>query len=168
MTPRDQRHIGQISIDTRTIANRLELVETGEVVTYVELTKLIGKNVQGEGRSTLESARRFVLREHRRVFGVVLNEGLKRLSNDEIPDTRISAEAHVRRHAKRTIQVLLAANYDALAPQKQRELTAGITQMRLHELVASEKTAKRLEAEPERKQQQISTEESLRETLRGF
>lgn len=105
MTPKSpeinsRRPMFALSVDTRVIFDRLLKSNVGDVIGYEELTKLIGRDVQGKARSCLLSARKRAEREHRIVFGCVFKIGVKRLADTEIVD---SGEAILKR-ARRGVQ----------------------------------------------------------------
>jgi hypothetical protein len=139
-----RRPIGQLSIDTQTLAQRLELASIGDTITYAELSGLIGRNVQGAARGCLLTARRRVLKRHSIVFGVLLNEGLKRLDNAEIVNTGKPALEHAGRHSRRSQRVLLAADYEKLPRESQTQRNAYLTSLKVQELLSTEKAVKRL------------------------
>lgn len=158
--PDDRAPIGRRRLDARVIAERLATAAVGELIPYSELTQLVRLNVQGPGRSALESARSIAQRKGI-VFGVILNVGLKRLTDEEIVDTGFTAEAHVRRHVKRAKRKLLVAEYEKLKPEKQSKRNAYLTSLSIHEFVASEKTMKRIEGAVTEKQSRLSLEQTI-------
>lgn len=155
------RPIGQMSIDTKTLLDRLRLAAVGDLLSYEELSKLIDRDVQGKARHCLESARRGVLRKNRYVFGVILNVGLKRLDDVEIVNTGQSAQRHSLRHNRRSQRVLLAAEYEKLAPAVQVRLNTYLTSMKLQEFVAGERAAKKIEAAVMQTQKRLPLQDSL-------
>ena len=62
----------------RQLMERLRRAAPAQIVTYSELSALIGEDVQRHARHLQDSARRGLLREHL-VFTAVTNQGLKRL-----------------------------------------------------------------------------------------
>jgi len=110
------RPIGQTSWDVQRVIERGARAEIGELIRYSEWSEILGRNVQGKGRSALHSARNILQRDHQIVFGVVLNIGLKRLSSPEVVHTSQAHVDHIRRTAKRGGKRLVAgAEYTALA-----------------------------------------------------
>jgi hypothetical protein len=72
-----------LSTETRICKDRLKLAEIDEVVTYKELSNLIGRNIQ-EYRNPLNSARHALRRDYGRDFSCVTGLGVKRLSDEEV------------------------------------------------------------------------------------
>ena len=142
--PNDKRPIGQLSIDAKTLMDRLRLAAVGTTVRYSELNELIGRDVQGTARSCLQTARRRLLREGID-FGVLLNEGLKRLNTFEQVQTGYAANRHTVRHNRRARRRIMAAKYEELSEKDKNTRNAFLLSMRMAELVATEKTIKRLE-----------------------
>ena len=109
-----KRTIPGLAHDTKMIIERLRKVSPGEEVSYEEINKLVGRNVQNGARSNLISARRYVERESQIVFGVVFGKGLKRLLNHEIPYVADQALARVGRLARRTGRSIDCVDFEAL------------------------------------------------------
>ncbi len=113
------RTIGATSADTRIIYKRLMTAVEGELVTYQELSDLIERDVQTIARGALNTARGMCEREHRIVFDVVVNEGIKRLANNQIPSVADKRLTHIRKTAKRTLRTMACVNYAELPKDQQ-------------------------------------------------
>lgn len=98
----------QLSIDVKTLYERLLASATGDTIDYRELSGLIGRDVTGKARSVLYSARKRAERENRIVFGAVHSVGIKRLSDIEIVDSGHQILRHVRRSSQRGFTRLTA------------------------------------------------------------
>lgn len=83
-----KRTIGEMGYDTRLLVSKFAETKTGDIVTYPELSNVIGKDVRNSG--VLYSALRIVRRDYGFVFETVRNEGLKRLSDEEILNSTVS------------------------------------------------------------------------------
>lgn len=84
------------------IVERLLKCTVGEVVSYKELTRLIGRDVQDKGRVALLRAQRDLWRgEAKAVFGTVMRVGVKRLSDDEIAKLGPAAIRRIHKLAQR-------------------------------------------------------------------
>jgi len=75
----EKKWIREASADARLMYQRLAEMDIGDFVTYEELNGIIGRDVQKEGRGFLNTARSMAEREDGKIFGVVINQGLKRL-----------------------------------------------------------------------------------------
>ena len=106
--------IGQLSIDARILADKLADVPVGVEISYAELSRELGRNVQ-DNRGVLTSARRVVLREKGAVFGVVHGVGLRRLADDEVVMSAQDTVRRIGRAARRkSREIANAVNYGAL------------------------------------------------------
>lgn len=110
--------IHEISVDARMVYERLLTTSVGEVVTYDELTKLIGRNTQNSGRPVIATARRKAMNEHRMVFAAVRNIGFKRLNDGEIVETAQHDVDKIRRTSRRAGRRLTTVDFDALSNDK--------------------------------------------------
>ena len=73
------------AIEVRKMFEKLDETLVGDVVTYKELSEIIGKDVT-KHRHMLDKARAFAL-ERQKVFGVVRGVGLRRLTDIETVQT---------------------------------------------------------------------------------
>jgi hypothetical protein len=117
------RAIPEISIDARTLQKRLHDAHVNGdhgVITYKELSQLIGREVQAEARSVLMTARRREEAPIPRggcevVFGAVLRVGLRWLDDKGLVGTGRMALEHVHRTARRGARRLtFVTNFDGL------------------------------------------------------
>ena len=92
----------QTSIEAQLLYNRLCKVGVGEMIPYPVMSEIAGFDVQTR-RGPMDTARRMCERE-KIVFGVVFDEGLKRLNDTEIVQTGHGAIDHIRKTARRAHQ----------------------------------------------------------------
>ena len=111
-----QKHtIRETSVDTMLVHDLLEKKEVGDVVTYAELTKLIGRDIQNKARGCLNTAKRMLQREKRFVFGTIMTVGVKRLDDVQIVGTSESTLKKIRGESKRGARRLACVHdYDGL------------------------------------------------------
>lgn len=76
-----QRSIPEVSLDTQVLERLLSTAAIGDVVSYDALTAAVGRDVQGEARHHLSSARRRLLRGSNILFEPVKGVGMKRLDD---------------------------------------------------------------------------------------
>lgn len=111
-----KKAIAEISIDSHAIYQRLIKAQPGELITYVELSNIIGRDFQSFGRCNYETASRIALRDNKMVFVAVRNQGIKRLENEAIPSViGVNSISKIRRLSKRSAKKIMATNYDALS-----------------------------------------------------
>ena len=109
-----KKPIGEASADSIQIEAVLRAVTVGETVSYEVINAAIGRDVQGEARGNLATARRRLLREHL-VFGCDPGFGIKRLSDVAIVGLGDNIVQRVGRAAKKGVHTVLSVeNWDAL------------------------------------------------------
>jgi hypothetical protein len=106
--------IGRASAEAELLTKHLQSVEVGQVVTYSELNTVAKIDVQ-EHRSQLDTARRRLLKDGI-AFDAVMGVGIRRLSNDEIPEVASGAVKRSQKVAKKGLRVLACADYAKLPP----------------------------------------------------
>ena len=96
-----RKTILELSIESRLVYNRLLEAEPGSIITYKELSTLIGSNVQNGSRFALTTACRKLMNDDRRVYKSVRNIGIKRLDNEAIVAAGDSMIKKIRKAATR-------------------------------------------------------------------
>lgn len=99
------KSIPELSVDSRLLHQALEKVPQGSTITYAELSALIGRDVQGAAYGNLTTARNKA-RKAMCVFEAVINVGLKRLTDAEIPSLCDKMTDGFHRESGRTIKKL--------------------------------------------------------------
>lgn len=116
--------IGVASYETQQLVARLtEAVkdECYDIVSYDELTSLIGFNVQNSGRSYLTSAKEIVERETGRLLGTVRNEGVKLLTPEEQASIGTESVTRMRRATSKSIIRVARVQTEKLTHDQLRE-----------------------------------------------
>lgn len=121
--------IKQISLEAQLIRDRLQTAEIGEVVTYAELTKLIGRDVRRFAHGAISTARKHAMRNMNMVFVAVANEGLKRMNDIEIVNSVDGDIKRVRRIARRSSTKLTRVNFDSLPNEKKIDHNAKLSML---------------------------------------
>jgi len=116
--------IGRTLAETELLISFLKTAEIGQVITYQEMKDACKEDVQ-ERNTILQTARRVLLRpEHRIVFGTIAGIGVKRLSDEEIPDVGIAAAKRSRNIARKGVKSLQCADISKMTPEtKIRHIT---------------------------------------------
>ncbi|MEX3859610.1 hypothetical protein AB3X94_37100 [Paraburkholderia sp. BR10923] len=135
----------------------LAQLAVGDEIRYAVLSEKIGRDVQGEARHCLDTARRRLLRDERRVFDVVRDIGLRRLNDCEIVRTADRARAHIRRTARKAARTVLCADYAALDRETQVRHNVALSVLAVTEIMAGEKAAKRIGKEVDRSGHELSS-----------
>lgn len=99
-----------LSIETKQLLERLMKAEVGELITYKEMTDIVGRDIRKSGSGIMYSARRKALNDCRMVFVTIVNEGIKRASDEEIANSGSSVIDKIRRASKKGKKVLHAVN----------------------------------------------------------
>ena len=108
--------IGRASVEAQDLAKYLATAEIGDVMTYQQLNEAAKCDVQ-ERNTVLCTARKIVMRERRYVFGTIIGVGVKRLSDDEIPEEGISAIKRSRRIARNGMRKMECADLTRMSPE---------------------------------------------------
>lgn len=108
--------IGRASVEAIELSKLLISSEVGEVLTYQQLNAAAKCDVQ-ERNTVLQTARRIAQRDKQFVFGTISGVGIKRLSDEEIPDEGISAMKRSRRIAKNGMKKLECADLSKMSPE---------------------------------------------------
>lgn len=111
--------IADMSADSRAVYQRLTATKIGDVVTYAELDKLTGRNVQNGDRYILQTAMRACLRDGL-AFGIVRKIGAKRLADAEIVIEASAALPRIRHLAKRASRKMVAVADFASLPNEMK------------------------------------------------
>lgn len=162
---KSKRCIGSISIDTKTVVNVLKDIPVGGFIEYDTISSSIGRNVQGVARGVLESARRICEREYNIVFGVVLNKGLRHLTDEETAKLARPWFDHVRRGSRRTARRIASIKDGAsISQEAMREQFTGLSLIGALVHMTTGKKIARLEGKVE----EAARELPLQKTLDAF
>jgi len=99
-----------LSIETKQLLERLMKAEVGELITYKEMTEIVGRDIQKNGSGIMYSARRKALNDCQIVFITIANKGIKRASDEEIANSGASVIHKIRRASHKGKKILHAVN----------------------------------------------------------
>jgi hypothetical protein len=151
MTTQDEeismtKTIPEMAMETRMLRDRLAKSNIGDVITYSELSDLIGQQVQDRSRGHLNSAVKSLLTERQMVFGTIRTVGLKRLSDGEIVAVGDEILPRIRRMAKRATQKLLAvADFNSLTNDQKVRHNAVVSSLATVSFFSKEARVKEIE-----------------------
>jgi hypothetical protein len=115
--------IGRASVEAIELSKLLIATEIGDVLTYQTMNIAAKCDVQ-KRNYVLQTARRIAQRDKRIVFGTIMGIGIKRLSDEEIPDEGVSAIKRSRRIAKNGMAKMNCADLSKMTPEtKVRAIT---------------------------------------------
>lgn len=111
----NRKHLFERAIETQAAIEVMRPITRGETATYGALEEKMGCNPQAGGRSNVNSARRYLQREHGMVFVAVPNVGYQRLTDAEIVKSSPEALTKSRRASRRAAHRLTCVEYDDLS-----------------------------------------------------
>jgi hypothetical protein len=114
--------IGRTLAETELLITHLKTAEIGQVITYDEMKAACKEDVQTRN-TILQTARRTLLKPpHRMVFGTVAGIGIKRLSDDEIPDVGAHDAKRAVRIARNSMKKLGCADVSKMTGESKVRL----------------------------------------------
>lgn len=152
------------SNDTKILESVLSEAKVGDLITYEELSKAIGRDVRQFALPSLRSARQGVQNSKQIVFGVEVNVGLRRLNDDQIVDSTEQDRSRMKRAANRAIKKLTVVDFDGLNAEKKRQHVVASAQIGAIAMFASKSTTKKISS----KVDDSKTTLAIGETLKMF
>jgi hypothetical protein len=156
-----KRGISEKSADTLVIEHRLRTTESGDIVTYDELSKLLGRDVKLHCRSGLRTARNALVYEAIH-FATIPGEGFKRLTADESVSSSQSHINRARAASRKGLKQLQHVKADELSGQMKQTHLAKVSQLGMLHLFSTASAAKKIEAKVQDSNQQIPIGETLK------
>jgi len=153
----------QQSSDTKIIESVLAEASVGDVVTYEQLSKAIGRDVREFAVGSINSARKTLQAEKQIVFECETKVGYRRLSGGEIIQASERDRKKVQRAANKAVNKLTCVDYDKLTPEQQRSHNVASAQLGAIAMLSTKASTHRIE-------KQISNGKPLAigETLKMF
>lgn len=109
--------IGRTLAETELLIKYLQTAEIGQVFTYAEMKDACKEDVQIRN-TILQTARRTLMKPpFRMVFGTIAGVGIKRLSDEEIPDVGEAAVERSRRAARQGFKKINCADLAKMTPE---------------------------------------------------
>jgi hypothetical protein len=109
--------IGRTLAETELLIKHLSAAEIGQVFTYAEMNDVCKDDVQIRN-TILQTARRHMMKPpYRMVFGTIAGIGIKRLSDEEIPDEGASAIKRSRNIARKGHKKMTCADIGKMTPE---------------------------------------------------
>ena len=131
--------IGRASVESQELIKFLNDATIGQVFTYAEMNEAVKADVQARN-NILQTARRNLLRDKGYVFGTIQGVGIKRLSDEEIPDEGVNAMKRSRRIARNGMKKLSCANLANMTPETKVKAITTKTVLGLFAASGSKKT----------------------------
>ena len=119
----------EVSANTSLLTERLAQLEPGEMISYTDLNKIIGRDVQKEARHHLTSAMHRVLRLNQIYICAIRNQGVKRVTpeqNAAITPTQVRLKLNRgARRGRKNLDCITDAEYKLLSNDQKVSLGAG-------------------------------------------
>ena len=132
--------IGRTLAETELLIKHLETAEIGQVFTYVAMNEIAKDDVQSRN-TILQTARRTLMKPpHNMVFGTIAGVGIKRLSDEEIPDEGAAAAKRAHNVARKGFKKLNCADVSKMTPETKVKHITTKTILGLFSGVGSRKT----------------------------
>src|SRR5262245_24417090 len=141
------KSIPELSTDTKLLYERLKLLQPNEVVTYDELSQIVGRDVRKQSRSNLTSAVRRCGNEDNIVIDTVINVGVKRATDQMIIKKTEKVRSHMSRTVTRHMKRVQCADYNALSRQDQTEHNTALAWAGLVAHISKVAALKKIEGE---------------------
>ena len=156
----------QMGVDTRLIYDRIveEKGNYGKLITYEELSRLVGRNVQHEAAGCLRTARAAVLRDHNIGVATIKSVGIKIETEAEKVQHGLRSVRKIQGEAKRGGRHIAAADYEQLSMSDKAAHNAGLSMLGAIGALSTRKAVKKLES----RVGEASKPLPLAETLRHF
>lgn len=139
----ETKTIGEKSADTIILEQTLRSADVGDVVSYEDMSKKLGRDVRVHCYSNLQSARR-ALETESLFFGVIPNEGLKRLTNDEAVVASSDYTRRARSAARRGMRHLAYVPFADLSNEKKQQHLTLSAQLGAIQLFSGSKAADKI------------------------
>lgn len=145
MTP-NKRPIGTLSIDVKLVYERLAKCSTGDLVTYEDLSAIIGRDIRLKANWVLGSARRRAFTQNQMLFGAIAKVGVKRLSDAEIVATGQDALTRIHKTSLRAARRMTAIrSFDTLDAPARTKHDTYLSALGVLSHLTKEKSMQRLE-----------------------
>lgn len=134
------------SADRSILVLMFEKASMGDVITYVAMSKELGRDVRTFAFGALRSAKHYVQRENRIVFATIAKVGIQRIDDCEIVTSMESDRRKMAKASTRSLSKLGCADYNKLTPEKKREHTTAAAQVGAIAMFSKQATTKKISA----------------------
>lgn len=152
----------QLSIDTKLIIKRMEETKEGDVVSYEELSALIGRDVRVLAKGSTRTARKNLLKQQI-YFECISNVGFRRCNDKEKVAGGGLFIRKARRAAKRGVLVTTSVtNYDTMSREDQQQHNAQLSLLGAMRAISTPQKQKAIAAKVEQAQESLSLAGTLK------
>lgn len=158
-----RKGIGECSIVTQLLYQRLTEMKIEEIVDYDEFSEIAGLSMRDPtNQSFLRSARRKVLRENKIATDVVRGKGIKRLDDEGIVSSLYSDTKKLHRSSKRaTRKVTAIEDYDKLSYAAKIKHNSSLALLSAVAVMTQSKSIKRIEQKAEQSAKRLTLAETI-------
>jgi len=157
------RAIPELSVDVKLVYQRVREMAPGAVISYVELSEVVHRNIQTDGRWILQRARHKAQREDKIVTECVKNEGVKRLDDAGIVASSSSYVKRTRGAAKRgAIKIGSVRDYNSLSEYDRVQHDAAATVLGLILMCSSPSKVKQLEGAVKKMHSELPSADAIK------
>ena len=140
----EKKGIQAKSADTMIVENRLRSTEIGDIVTYDDLSKILGRDVREFCLGSIATARKALIGESI-FFDTISKEGYKRLSQEEACGTAKHYVSRVKSAASRGMKHLQNVKFAELSDDAQKKHLTTSAQLGAISLFSSANSEKKIE-----------------------
>lgn len=138
-------NIFEISRDAKALAARIAEMKIGEVLTYIEISKLLTVNAQStDGRSRVRTARYLALEDHQIVLQCVKNVGYERISESDKALAHQIFRKSIRRRSKKVEKVMAAVDIAELTNEQKIAYSTDLSHLGFMSAVIKEKNVEKI------------------------
>jgi hypothetical protein len=134
------------SADTKVLENVLSEMKVGDMLTYAELSKAIGRDVRQFAIGALASARGSLLKEKKMVFAIERKIGIKRLDDNQIIDSTEADRLHMQRTGKKSLAKLASVSFENLSEEKKKQHVVASAQIGTIVMFSQKSSQKKIES----------------------
>lgn len=161
----DKKVLGVRSYETQQLVialKKLVATDNYDVLTYAELSRICGKDVQHEGRGNLESAVRAAELETSRLFGTVFKEGVKLMTPKEQPTVATDGLVRIRRAVNRRIKRIGRVQMDKLDSEGRTQLGVAASVLGAMQMFSRPKSVEKIAHAVRQTEERLAIGETLK------
>ncbi len=142
--PRPFESKPEIEIEVRVLKTRMSLLAQDQTVSYVELSELLGRDLQSKSRTAFRRARDQLQREKQMVFQCEEGIQIRRLTDIAILATSPKKREHIRRTSVKNVAVLSCVKFEELTDERKIKHNAEMAAMGVIALFSRHRDHRRL------------------------
>jgi len=150
-----------VSFETQQLADRLKSLQVGDIVSYEELSRLAGENVQ-QHSARLRSARKMVERDSGFLLAPIRGIGIKRIEPTEQAMIGPNAIQKARRRTNRDLFRMSLVAFDALTDEQKAAHNTAASALGAMELFTRARSLHKLAAAVGNQHERIPVADTLK------